>query len=1069
MFSTSKFKPFQILTWVFLDPVFKLTLIMIVLMGIACQKNSTSSGTASALFSPAHTPFKYEERVRGFYSVAVYPSGRLVGHANIDASENNRLFSTEPGTSHLTPLTPDRARDALYAAKVNRAVYLTDGELFSASSADNPIKLSGNEVVERFWLSPDETKVAYIVNIPSVKIPNAGGGYSYYSRNELYVVNTTGGNRAKISGDNPASAVVYDSYEYLRIPHRIRPEFLPDMSRIVYVALPESTGQAELHSVRLDGTDHKILNGPLAAGASVGPVESGSYSMAFIFTPDSSRVIYAIYLANTVELHSIIPDGTGAINISGSTVNVHTGYRDFTATVTPDSKNVLFAANAANTTQPGLYQVTTQGSGLIKLSGNLTLLTHTTPIITSSSTQVIFTANDAIYSVSIGNTQPAPLHQSLTYFVRQTPVMTPDESAIIYAASNISGGKPELFISALTPNNPVPPLKLSGPMITDGELYSDGPDDSYFMVDPAGGRLVYRADAEVNSDYALYAVNFDGTGRKKITPDRNHRDYTSSSMFGFANNKFYFAYDRDAWIFTELYAYDLTTQVTTNISASWPAFVTEDAVADSLLQNGDGSVQTVVSENSAYRYSAIIMMRDNGSSCRIEIPVDSFVVDMPANYLLGPGGNDLFYTLRSQGPWQFFKASTSTCQSVLLNGGITESLARMKISPDGGNVVFSSGGIHAVNVNGSNPRRLSGDMVFRGSLERFNNGAFAISPDSTQVLYLATQDTLNVVELYSAKMDGSGAVKLNGPILVPIISGSKGGVFSGSETFTPQISPDSQWVVYQAMQDSANWELYKSHLDGTGKMKLSGTLTGASVYTGNFEDTLKITPDSSHVVYLVQENTPRLVNIYSVALNNASAVPQKLNNTFASGGTVLTYETYQFELTPDSKSVIYMSRDSEISPSELYVVNLDGTASVKLNSTLAPDEQVQSYKLSTDGRKIVYLTAAIEGGKTGKISVSNLNGTGQSFLTNTTLAVQYNSLGNQPRLTSDGRVVFRATIDGIDGIYIMPIVGGGISRILQIPVNRSISDFSIAPTGKRIHVVADLRLFGVYEVFRFDI
>src|SRR6185436_13450029 len=75
---------------------------------------------------------------------------------------------------------------------------------------------------------------------------------------------------------------------------------------------------------------------------------------------------------------------------------------------------------------------------------------------------------------------------------------------------------------------------------------------------------------------------------------------------------------------------------------------------------------------------------------------------------------------------------------------------------------------------------------------------FAISGDSTWVVYRADQETSGVLELYSRPIAGSGSpIKLN----EPLAEGSK------IETYT--ISPDSGRVVYLAAQEpNAFYQLY---------------------------------------------------------------------------------------------------------------------------------------------------------------------------------------------------------------------------------------------------------------------
>jgi len=67
---------------------------------------------------------------------------------------------------------------------------------------------------------------------------------------------------------------------------------------------------------------------------------------------------------------------------------------------------------------------------------------------------------------------------------------------------------------------------------------------------------------------------------------------------------------------------------------------------------------------------------------------------------------------------------------------------------------------------------------------------FEISSDSAVVVYSADQETDRVTELYSVPIGGGTPVKLNGPVLGSGVVGASFGV-----------SPDSSRVVYTASQD----------------------------------------------------------------------------------------------------------------------------------------------------------------------------------------------------------------------------------------------------------------------------
>jgi Tol biopolymer transport system component len=111
------------------------------------------------------------------------------------------------------------------------------------------------------------------------------------------------------------------------------------------------------------------------------------------------------------------------------------------------------------------------------------------------------------------------------------------------------------------------------------------------------------------------------------------------------------------------------------------------------------------------------------------------------------------------------------------------------------------------NIKLNAPLTLDGNVSF-----------FAISPDSSRVVYIADQDTDEVFELYSVPLGGGTVTKLNAPFT------------TDGEVFAFLISPDSSRVIYLADQDSDTVnELYSVPLGG-------GTVT-------NIKDQLKTNGD----------------------------------------------------------------------------------------------------------------------------------------------------------------------------------------------------------------------------------
>jgi len=134
-----------------------------------------------------------------------------------------------------------------------------------------------------------------------------------------------------------------------------------------------------------------------------------------------------------------------------------------------------------------------------------------------------------------------------------------------------------------------------------------------------------------------------------------------------------------------------------------------------------------------------------------------------------------------------------------------------EISPDSSRVVYHADQdtvwvleLYSVPIAGpsSSGVKLNGPLVDGGQVLMYG---FQISPDSSKVVYRADQETDNVDELYSVPTTGpaSDGVRLNDPL-----------VAGGDVYFDYQISPDSSQVVYRADQDTDDVvELYVADVE----------------------------------------------------------------------------------------------------------------------------------------------------------------------------------------------------------------------------------------------------------------
>ena len=110
----------------------------------------------------------------------------------------------------------------------------------------------------------------------------------------------------------------------------------------------------------------------------------------------------------------------------------------------------------------------------------------------------------------------------------------------------------------------------------------------------------------------------------------------------------------------------------------------------------------------------------------------------------------------------------------------------------------------------------------------------------------------------------------------------------------------------------------------------------------------RLTPDQARVVYLADERTDGVLELYVTALDE-SEPPRRLN-----GGT---FPVKSFEIAPDGSRVVFLADDADDATqvTQLYSVLLDDEAPpVRLNGTLVEDGDVVAARISSDSSRVAY-------------------------------------------------------------------------------------------------------------------
>jgi Tol biopolymer transport system component len=498
------------------------------------------------------------------------------------------------------------------------------------------------------------------------------------------------------------------------------------------------------------------------------------------------------------------------------------------------------------------------------------------------------------------------------------------------------------------------PVKLNGP-------FPPGGGASFFKMNPLGTHVIYLADQETDGVFELYRVPVKGG--------------TSIKLNG--------------------------------------SLVTGGEVMSGFVETSDGLWVVYRADLAIDESVELYSVRTSGGpSIRLNTPLIGDGSDILSDFVVSPDGSRVIYRARPE------ISGIDDLYSVLVCGGtpvklndaaiITDGIANGPIvTPDSQRVIYcarrnnSIFNLYSVAIGGGSSIQLNGPLVTGGRV--FD---YTVTPDGTRVIYTAEQDTDGVLELYSVPVNGGAVVKLNASLPV-----------GGNVSSDFQVTPDSSRVVYLADQDiNGIDELYSVPVAGAPVVKLNGLLVkGGMVWNAARAKHFQITPDSTRVVYLADQDIDEQVELYSVPVSGGSTI--KLNGALPAGGDVDSL----FNVTPDSLRVIYRADQSTDGIGELYSVAVIGSPTIKLNASLPVGGQMISYQMPPGSKRILYTAEQDTAGVAEIYSVPVTGG----FPVKLTPALVSGGDVSTNTVTADGsRLIYLADqeVDGVKELFSVGLV-----------------------------------------------
>lgn len=585
-------------------------------------------------------------------------------------------------------------------------------------------------------------------------------------------------------------------------------------------------------------------------------------------------------------------------------------------------------------------------------------------------------------------------------------------------------GKPQAAASLATRGE-----KLSAPLeprVTTGDVSS-------FRPSPDGTWLVFRADAEQDERFELFALSAAGGLAVKLNgvlvPEGD-----VAPDFGY----------------TVQPNYDVSPDSTRVVYA-----------AD---QDVDGRFEL---------YSTPI---DGGVAVRLNAP---FASEILATFAIAPDSSRVVYRTSEVAPHLW---------SVPIDGGQALDLGtggEFVVSPDSSHVVFldtarsSVQELYRAPLAGGGATKLNPTLVSGGAVLDFR-----IAPDGSRMIYRADQDVDGMVELYSVPFVGGASTKISGTLAgvldftcspngahvvfrapsagatalfsVPAAGGlptSLTGPLTpgGNVRLDYAINAASTHVVFRAdAQSDEVTELFSAPIGGAPSTRLNLPLTATQDVVSH-----RVTPDGARVLFKVLDSVLNRITLHSVPV--AGGVALNIGGTLAHDGLPPTF-------TPDSSRALVSILDS--TTRDEYVVPVGGGPLVNLTGARTPGSSVSAGQI-VGNTHCVLLSNTTDPDSVWLHAVPLVGGT----LTRLSAPLANTSTGDvvAVALAPDGRnAVYVADQDeeGVFELYRASVPGRAVAKLTPPPAGRGLdTTVLLTPDGTRVLYISEQDTAGRRELY----
>ena len=272
--------------------------------------------------------------------------------------------------------------------------------------------------------------------------------------------------------------------------------------------------------------------------------------------------------------------------------------------------------------------------------------------------------------------------------------------------------------------------------------------------------------------------------------------------------------------------------------------------------------------------------------------------------------------------------------------------------------------VYLMNTDGTGQTRLSANTT--------NDESPSWSPDNSRILFQSDRDNpfCRLAEIYVMNADGSGQTRLTNDV---------------NDDSAPVWSPDGTKIAFQSMRNGINYQVYMMNADGSGQMNISNSAANDIQPSWS--------PDGTKIAFGSDRDQAAFSSIYVMNANGSNQTRLTFSGSgirdeqpiWSPDGSKLAFVSTRDSIvetwTETDDDGIILTRSRVNTNKEIYLMNADGSAQVRLTNTLENDD---SPAWSPDGTKIVFRSERDRDccDPTEQVWIMNIDGSSQVNLSN---------------------------------------------------------------------------------------